>query len=163
MASTAPAGSPVATMAGPAPDEQAGSTDLHIPGSFGRPYNPVQRTTLDGEDTLASVAAQIAAEVDLAAVSAPAPVAAGAEAPVASSTPLPTLGTPRVTPGSPEIFRPRPAEVAPMATADAPIATLAARWMADPTGRHQYRYWDGGHWTENVYDAGVESRDPVTD
>jgi hypothetical protein len=37
------------------------------------------------------------------------------------------------------------------------------RWAADPTGRHQYRYWDGGQWTENVYDAGVESRDPVTD
>ena len=39
---------------------------------------------------------------------------------------------------------------------------MAARWLPDPTGRHQYRYWDGGSWTENVYDAGVESRDPVT-
>ena len=42
------------------------------------------------------------------------------------------------------------------------MATLAARSMNDPTGRHQYRYWDGGNWTENVYDAGVESRDAVT-
>jgi hypothetical protein len=41
----------------------------------------------------------------------------------------------------------------------APVASLAARWLPDPTGRHQYRYWDGGVWTENVYDAGVESRD----
>jgi hypothetical protein len=34
--------------------------------------------------------------------------------------------------------------------------------MNDPTGRHQYRFWDGGRWTENVYDAGVEARDSVT-
>ena len=39
----------------------------------------------------------------------------------------------------------------------------APGWLADPAGRHQYRYWDGGNWTENVYDAGVESRDPVAD
>ena len=43
---------------------------------------------------------------------------------------------------------------------DRHLPTLAARWMNDPTGRHQYRYWDGGNWTENVYDAGVESPGP---
>ena len=53
------------------------------------------------------------------------------------------------------------AGTAPASTA--PLAGLGARWMNDPTGRHKYRYWDGGQWTENVYDAGVESRDPVTD
>jgi hypothetical protein len=77
---------------------------------------------------------------------------------------------PVATPGTPEIFRPRPEQVAPIAAA-APTGvatvtrrpTMAARWLPDPTGRHQYRYWDGGCWTENVYDAGVESRDPVAD
>jgi hypothetical protein len=77
---------------------------------------------------------------------------------------------PVATRKTPEIFRPRPDTVAPLQTAAptavatmAPVATMAARWLPDPTGRHQYRYWDGGVWTENVYDAGVESRDAVVD
>ena len=37
--------------------------------------------------------------------------------------------------------------------------TVAAQWMDDPIGRHQYRYWDGGSWTENVCDDGAQSRD----
>jgi hypothetical protein len=40
--------------------------------------------------------------------------------------------------------------------------TVPAGWKADPTGRHQFRYWDGFHWTENVADAGEQSRDAVT-
>ncbi len=39
--------------------------------------------------------------------------------------------------------------------------TVPAGWKADPTGRHQFRYWDGFHWTENVADAGSQSRDSV--
>lgn len=35
-----------------------------------------------------------------------------------------------------------------------------ARWAADPTGRHQYRYWDGERWTDQVSDNGVVSVDP---
>jgi hypothetical protein len=38
---------------------------------------------------------------------------------------------------------------------------VPAGWKADPTGRHQFRYWDGAHWTENVADAGNQSRDAV--
>ncbi len=34
-------------------------------------------------------------------------------------------------------------------------------WLTDPTGRHQYRWWDGEEWTENVADDGVQSVDPV--
>jgi hypothetical protein len=77
---------------------------------------------------------------------------------------------PVATRKTPEIFRPRPDTVAPLEAAAptvvatiAPVVTMAARWIPDPTGRHQYRYWDGGVWTENVYDAGVESRDAVVD
>jgi len=38
---------------------------------------------------------------------------------------------------------------------------VPAGWKADPTGRHQFRYWNGRHWTENVADAGVQNRDAV--
>ena len=34
-------------------------------------------------------------------------------------------------------------------------------WLADPTGRHQMRYWDGQQWTDHVSDAGAQSVDPV--
>ena len=40
--------------------------------------------------------------------------------------------------------------------------TVPAGWKADPTGRHQFRYWDGFQWTENVADAGDQTRDPVS-
>lgn len=33
-------------------------------------------------------------------------------------------------------------------------------WQPDPTGRHQYRWWDGLGWTDVVADHGIESRDP---
>jgi hypothetical protein len=39
--------------------------------------------------------------------------------------------------------------------------TVPAGWKADPTGRHQFRYWDGFQWTESVADAGEQSRDAV--
>lgn len=35
----------------------------------------------------------------------------------------------------------------------------APGWQADPTGRHEHRYWDGAAWTDNVSDAGVASTD----
>lgn len=34
-------------------------------------------------------------------------------------------------------------------------------WAADPSGRHQLRYWDGSAWTEYVSDDGHESREPL--
>jgi uncharacterized RDD family membrane protein YckC len=36
-----------------------------------------------------------------------------------------------------------------------------ARWAQDPTGRHEYRYWDGSAWTANVADQGRPNVDPV--
>jgi Protein of unknown function (DUF2510) len=35
-------------------------------------------------------------------------------------------------------------------------------WLADPTGRHQTRYWNGRDWTEHVADDGVAGVDPLT-
>lgn len=37
----------------------------------------------------------------------------------------------------------------------------AAGWHADPTGRHQYRYFDGWEWSPHVADAGVQGNDPL--
>ncbi|MET0728702.1 MAG: DUF2510 domain-containing protein [Acidimicrobiales bacterium] len=33
-------------------------------------------------------------------------------------------------------------------------------WQADPSGRHDHRYWDGTQWTDDVADAGVAGTDP---
>jgi hypothetical protein len=53
-----------------------------------------------------------------------------------------------------------PPAMAPAAAAPAQAA-VAASWQADPTGRHELRYWDGAAWTENVSDAGVASSNPL--
>jgi len=36
-----------------------------------------------------------------------------------------------------------------------------AGWLSDPTGRFEYRYWDGSQWTENVSRAGQTASDPL--
>lgn len=40
-------------------------------------------------------------------------------------------------------------------------ATAPAGWFADPTGRHQLRYWDASQWTHHVSDNGTVGSDPV--
>lgn len=37
---------------------------------------------------------------------------------------------------------------------------LPARWHADPSRRHELRFWDGEQWTEHVSDHGQTSTDP---
>lgn len=37
----------------------------------------------------------------------------------------------------------------------------ASGWQRDPTARHEYRYWDGSRWTDDVSDRGVTSTDPM--
>ena len=39
--------------------------------------------------------------------------------------------------------------------------SVPSGWHPDPTGRHQFRYWDAGQWTHHVSDNGVVSTDPV--
>jgi hypothetical protein len=34
-------------------------------------------------------------------------------------------------------------------------------WLPDPTGRHEYRWWEGDRWSSVVADGGVESEEPV--
>jgi hypothetical protein len=37
----------------------------------------------------------------------------------------------------------------------------APDWYPDPAGRHEFRYWDGASWTQNVADGGAQSVDPL--
>lgn len=41
------------------------------------------------------------------------------------------------------------------------MSTPTPGWNPDPSGRHEYRYWDGSSWTDDVSDNGVTSTDPV--
>jgi hypothetical protein len=47
--------------------------------------------------------------------------------------------------------------VAAPAAAAAPA--VPAGWYADPAGRFELRYWDGGTWTEHVSRAGQQFTD----
>ncbi len=55
----------------------------------------------------------------------------------------------------------RPSQPEPPVVAERPQPSVPAGWKADPVGRHQFRYWDGYKWTDNVADGGTQSTDPV--
>jgi hypothetical protein len=75
----------------------------------------------------------------------------------------------------PAPVRPAPATAPPAAptattaTATAPTAPsapptappVAPGWAADPYGRHQWRYWDGSRWSDQVADGSTQSTDPA--
>ena len=42
-----------------------------------------------------------------------------------------------------------------------PVNGPVGRWAADPTRRHELRWWDGQAWSPSVSDAGVLGHDPV--
>lgn len=42
-----------------------------------------------------------------------------------------------------------------------PRTTSAPGWHRDPTGRFEYRYWDGARWTEHVSRSGARSVDDL--
>lgn len=48
------------------------------------------------------------------------------------------------------------------APAGADHGSSGGRWNVDPSGEHQYRYWNGDKWTENVADNGTFSADPFS-
>lgn len=58
------------------------------------------------------------------------------------------------------------AQVAPQVVVAEPVAVVQqpavpAGWYADPTGRHQYRWWDSVQWTTSVHNNGVTSVETV--
>jgi len=50
---------------------------------------------------------------------------------------------------------------APVVDVEPSSVTAPAKWLADPRGRHELRYWDGTRWTDHVSDGGVQGTDPV--
>ena len=57
--------------------------------------------------------------------------------------------------------QPSTATAAPAAAAaTASASSVPAGWYADPAGRFDLRYWDGGTWTEHVSRAGQQFTDP---
>ena len=48
----------------------------------------------------------------------------------------------------------------PVEEAAAADSAVPAGWYADPSGRFELRYWDGGAWTEHVSRAGQQFTDP---
>jgi hypothetical protein len=39
--------------------------------------------------------------------------------------------------------------------------SVPPQWYADPSGRHELRYWDGAGWSDRVSDHGTTSTDPA--
>ncbi|MEQ1702328.1 MAG: DUF2510 domain-containing protein [Ilumatobacteraceae bacterium] len=107
--------------------------------------------------------------VDTPAVDTPVTATASSLAPPAA------LQAPGVAWGAPPVVEPLPLTtpslplVAPLLPLTAPpVASMApaadavanpARWLDDPYGRHQQRFWDGSQWTEHVADDGVAGVD----
>ena len=63
--------------------------------------------------------------------------------------------------GAPMGQQAQPVGVPHQPTPDPQAAEQPANWYADPTGRHELRYFDGSQWTVNVSDAGHGSTDPI--
>ena len=60
--------------------------------------------------------------------------------------------TPATTPGRDSVLAVPPPP---------PGGQVPASWMPDPTARHEFRYWTGADWSDQVADAGQQRRDPV--
>jgi hypothetical protein len=39
------------------------------------------------------------------------------------------------------------------------VRAVPPQWLPDPTGRHEFRWWDGQHWTGQVASGGSVSQD----
>ncbi len=55
----------------------------------------------------------------------------------------------------------RSRNVGTQAVAAPGMPTTPSGWHADPSGRHEHRYWDGSRWTDTVSDQGAASSDPL--
>lgn len=49
-----------------------------------------------------------------------------------------------------------------VSSVSSPTPSVPADWYKDPSGRYEYRYWDGQKWTEHVSRAGTVHKDPPT-
>jgi hypothetical protein len=73
---------------------------------------------------------------------------------IQTSTPVAQIGGDQYTPAAQQqTYQPAPTAPAPVTPA------VPAGWYADPAGRFELRYWDGGTWTEHVSRAGQQYTD----
>ncbi len=91
----------------------------------------------------------VAPESSTPAAADPAPMAPIAEPTGSSAPPTVTMYTPSTAS--------TPAAATPPAAA---VPSVPAGWYADPSGRYEQRYWDGGTWTEHVARGGAQFTDP---
>ena len=91
----------------------------------------------------AVVAAAVAEPAGWAVAPDPAPLA-----PIAEATPPAYTPAPSYAPAPAPAYNPAPAAPA-----------VPSGWYADPAGRFELRYWDGGAWTEHVSRAGQQFTD----
>jgi hypothetical protein len=82
--------------------------------------------------------------------------ASSSSSPSSSST---TAVSPSADPSSGYQAQSTPATAQPAAAASS-APSVPAGWYADPAGRFDLRYWDGGTWTEHVSRAGQQFTDP---
>jgi hypothetical protein len=52
------------------------------------------------------------------------------------------------------------AATVPTSSSTSSVPQVPAGWYADPAGRYELRYWDGGQWTEHVARGGTQYTDP---
>jgi hypothetical protein len=162
----------------------ASSRSLRHPVALARAYRPRQRTSLseDLPDQTTAVEPEQAhvgelepdqahvGELDPEPVDEAAPVGAVEPEPVGAVEPEPERAVEPEPVGAVEpepvgAVEPEPVgavEPEPVAVIAQYAPTVPSGWKVDPTGRHQFRYWDGFHWTENVADDGEESLDAVS-
>ena len=108
------------------------------------------------EATEAAAAAEAAPVAEPAGWAvAPEGAATQAMAPIIDPTPAPAAYQPAPAP----TYQPAPAQPA-YQPAQAAAPAVPAGWYADPAGRFELRYWDGGTWTEHVSRAGQQFTDP---
>lgn len=114
--------------------------------------------------SIVTTTSEVTAFLSRDASSAPATAAATT---TTAFTPL-TASTPTAEPAGWAVApEPAPAAMAPISTpayqpAAAATPAVPAGWYADPAGRFDLRYWDGGAWTEHVSRAGQQYTDSPT-
>jgi hypothetical protein len=155
---------------GTEPGPVASTTATALPGPAASPAAPVAPAEASAPDHPAAEGTPDrgqpgAAEAEPAEPRPEADATAETEAAASPTEVLPASGlgnAQTVTPTAPLApgagMRPGMAAAAPPTP---PTPTVPAQWAADPTGRHQHRWWDGRQWTEHVADGGVQAVDPL--
>ena len=126
--------------------------------------------------SIVTTTSEVTAFLSREASAAPAAVEAASPAAATTAATTPTAFTPLA--GSAPTAEPAgwavapepaasPAAMAPISTpsyqpAAAATPAVPAGWYADPAGRFDLRYWDGGAWTEHVSRAGQQYTDAPT-